>query len=374
MIRAARTLAKRVLRRVGLLDHLKELVRGTRQADQSVRAAARPFVTVPNPAHVYAARIAAERTTYNACTNVHELPQIFHYWSNKYLRPKVEACGFTHPDLFFALYLEKALKRRDGKKHVVSLGAGNCDTEVRVARILIDRGYTDFVIECADINEEMLARGKALAEQSGVASQVVPLMLDFNRWKPAREYDAVLANQSLHHMLELEAVFEATKQAIGSAGTFITSDMIGRNGHQRWPEALAIVNEFWSELPAKYRYHHQLGRHEETFLDWDCSTEGFEGIRAQDILPLLVDRFHFDFFAGFANVIDPFIDRGFGHNFNAEGEWDRDFIDRVHARDEREIRAGTIKPTHMFAVMRNDGPGEQLYADGLSPRHCLRVP
>ncbi len=29
-------------------------------------------------------------------------------------------------------------------------------------------------------------------------------------------------------------------------GRFIVSDMIGRNGHMRWPEALAIVQEFWS--------------------------------------------------------------------------------------------------------------------------------
>ena len=42
----------------------------------------------------------------------------------------------------------------------------------------------------------------------------------------------------------------------------------------------------------------------------------FEGIRAQDILPLLVERFTFDEFIGFGNVIDPFVDRSFGPNFD----------------------------------------------------------
>ncbi len=66
---------------------------------------------------------------------------------------------------------------------------------------------------------------------------------------------------------------------------FVTNDMIGRNGHQRWPEALEIVNQYWHELPEAYRYNKLLSRYEPEYMNWDCSTEGFEGIRAQDILP-----------------------------------------------------------------------------------------
>ena len=149
----------------------------------------------------------------------------------------------------------------------------------------------------------------------------------------------------------------------------LPTGMSGREG----PQA-AIVREFWRELPREYRYNHQLARQEDEFLDWDCAQEGFEGIRAQDILPLLVERFGFDLFAPFANVIDPFIDRGFGHNFDAGADWDRAFIDRVHARDEAEIRRGAITPTHLFAVMCVGRPGEGLRLDGLEPRACIRRP
>jgi len=97
-------------------------------------------------------------------------------------------------------------------------------------------------------------------------------------------------------------------------------DMIGRNCHQRWPEALKEVHRFWKELPTEYRYNRQLNRHEELYDNWDCSIEGFEGICAQDILPLLLERFDFHLFIGFANVVYLFIDRGFGHNFNADQE------------------------------------------------------
>ena len=102
--------------------------------------------------------------------------------------------------------------------------------------------------------------------------------------------------------------------------------------------------------------------------------EEFKGIRAQDILPLLVERFEFDLFVPFANVIDPFVDVSFGHNFDPNGEWDRAFIDRVHARDEYELRRGAIKPTHMFAVMRIGQKGEGLFLDGRAPAASMRIP
>ena len=59
------------------------------------------------------------------------------------------------------------------------------------------------------------------------------------------------------------------------------------------------------KLPASYRFNQQLQRYEEIYLNYDCSVDGFEGIRSQDILPLLLQNFHFDVFVAFANVIDP---------------------------------------------------------------------
>jgi hypothetical protein len=148
--------------------------------------------------------------------------------------------------------------------------------------------------------------------------------------------------------------------------------MIGRNGHLRWPEALTIVQEFWQELPDSHRYNHQLNRYEKQFMDWDCSVEGFEGIRAQDILPLLAASFHFQLFVAFGNVIDPFVDRSFGHNFKLESEWDRAFIDRVHERDEEEMRKGRIKPTHMLAVMSKTELGPLRSLPPFTPQFCIR--
>lgn len=255
-----------------------------------------------------------------------------------------------------------------------SLGCGNGDTEVRVAALLVERGVRDFTIDCIDINEAMLERARERADDARVAAQIRTVVGDFNTWRPAGHYAAIMANQSLHHVLNLEDLFAAVESALEPNGRFITSDMIGRNGHLRWPEALAIVQEFWKELPAKYRYNVQLERREKQFKDWDCSGEGFEGIRAQDILRLLVDRFDFELFIPYANVVDPFIDRNVGPHFDGDNPRDREFIDLVHARDEAALQAGTITPTHLSAVMRRRPyDGERKIIGHRMPRDCVRA-
>lgn len=322
----------------------------------------------------YEERIARETEIFSDQVDVHALPEIFHYWSNRYLLPVLQQFGCAHPEDFLALHLfESARRTGSARPRFVSLGCGNCDAEVRIAQDLVRRGLTDFTFECMDINPAMLERGATLAREAGLEGRVVPVRGDFNRWTPDGRYDGIMANQSLHHVLELEALFDAVRSALAPQAGFVISDMIGRNGHQRWPEAAAIVREFWRELPPDYRYNLQLQRDEQDFLDWDCAVEGFEGVRAQDILPLLLERFRFETFIAFGNVIDPFIDRGFGHHFDETHAFDRYFIDRVHARDEAAMLAGEITPTHMLAVVRNEVVAAPRHREGLSPEHCVRV-
>lgn len=322
----------------------------------------------------YAARLAQETQTYKDVADINILPPIFHYWSNRYLRPMLEEFGFSNPDQFFAKYLCESAAACDAENPVfVSIGAGNCDTEVRVAKLMKAAGLARFTIECLDMNPHMLERGRQMAQSEGVADHIAIAQGDFNKWKASRQYCGVMANQSLHHVLNLEGLFDEIKRAIHPRGYFVTSDIIGRNGHQRWPEALTEVQRFWQELPSAYRYNQQLKRHEELYTNWDCSIEGFEGIRAQDIVPLLLQRFDFHVYIGFSNVIDVFIDRSFGHNFDADAEWDRAFIDKLHAFDEEALRSGKLTPTHMMAVLTAQPAAQHLYARGLSPQRSVRV-
>jgi len=323
----------------------------------------------------YQDRIRAELVNYSGTANVHELPPIMNYWSNKHLVPVIKTFGFGNSIEMFRTYIARVCTERPEETcRILSIGAGDSATEINIAQWLFERNIRNFQFECLDLNPEVLDRGRSAAAKKEFADRFEFSTFDINSWKPGRQYHIILAIQCLHHFVELELLFDKIHNALHPDGFFLTDDMIGRNGHQRWPEALKFVQKFWEELPDSYRYNNGLKRTDQRYEDWDCSVAGFEGIRAQDILPLLLERFHFDFFFGFGNIIDIFVDRVFGPNFDPNREWDRDFIDRIHAADVREIESGRLKPTHIYAAMMKRPSSNPKFHKHLTPEFSVRMP
>src|SRR5581483_1476954 len=135
----------------------------------------------------YSARLAAEVDTYANCLHVHELPPIFHYWSETYIRPKLEAFGYRTPNDIFGRQFEALCDRSAGAARFLSVGSGNCDVEIETAVHLRSNGHSRFVVDCLDLNPSMLERGMAAAEAAGVGQQIAAIQADFNRWTPAEE-------------------------------------------------------------------------------------------------------------------------------------------------------------------------------------------
>ncbi len=82
----------------------------------------------------YKSRLKSELGFYKEIKEVHELPKIFHYWSNKYLAPAMQQFGFTNPDDFFFKYIsDVCTDNPEQTLTVLSLGSGNCDLEARLA-------------------------------------------------------------------------------------------------------------------------------------------------------------------------------------------------------------------------------------------------
>ena len=331
-----------------------------------------------SPQDRYDARMRAEIDRYSTVENVHDLPAIFHVWSHAYVLPKMQAVfGASSFDDFYSGYILRYAQENPGETvEVASLGAGNGDMEVGLGKVLRAKGFAGFHFRCLDVNPDMLARGREMAGAAELSDRFSFERVDAARWRPERPLAIVIAHQALHHFVELEAIFANVKTAIGDRGYFLSNDMIGRNGHQRWPEALAKVHEIWRDMPDRYKYNHQLKRFEITYQNWDCSKEGFEGIRAQDILPLLVKTFHFDAFVAYGNIVDIFVDRGFGHNFDPHNPEDVAFIERLGALDEKLVDEGVVKPCQMIAAMRAQPVqvAQPRFYRHWSPEFCLRAP
>jgi SAM-dependent methyltransferase len=322
----------------------------------------------------YNRAMEAEIAKYATVKNVHDLPEIYHYWSNKYLLPKMMALGVNGVDDFYFKYICSVITRKDDHASLLSIGAGNCDLEIRIMQRLIEEGYSHLIMDCVEINPEMLKRGKEQAEIQGIADHFRFLNYDVNKTRLSGTYSIVIANHSLHHIVKLEFLFKQIKNTLTDNGLFLINDMIGRNGHMRWPESEYLVRGFWNFLEERHKYNHQLQRLEPDFVNWDCSKEGFEGIRAQDILPLLISQFHFKLFLGFSNLISVFIDRSFGHNFKTDNPKDTFIIDMINSLDDFYLSEGSIKPTQMIAAVGKSPYSERIFYKNLTPEFCVRRP
>lgn len=320
----------------------------------------------------HSSRIDAELKTYKDKVNVHDLPDIFHYWSNKYIKPKLQRLGISDIPALFGDPIARLAEQTDRVITVASLGSGNCDLEITITKRLLEQGYKLVEMHCYEINQDMLNRGREHAENEKISDHFEFINCDVNVMMLDQKYDIFMAQHSLHHFVKLEHIFETVCSQMKPGGYFIVSDMIGRNGHMRWPEAYRIVCDLWRLLPDKYKWNHQLKRHEGMYDNWDCSKEGFEGIRSQDILPLLMKHFRFELFYAFGNVIDIFVGRSFGPNFDPDNPFDTAFIDFVAHLDEKAIAEGVIKPTHLIARMTLENPSEVKVINGLTPEYCVR--
>jgi SAM-dependent methyltransferase len=223
---------------------------------------------------------------------------------------------------------------------------------------------------CTDISPDMIRAGKSNVHAAGLSTHFTFAECDVNSSFPEASWDAIIANHCLHHFVELEYIFTNVKKHLGH-GAFVVSDMIGRNGHMRWPEVLRLVEGAWAMLPPHKRYD-CINRVQRTaYVNYDCAEGTFEGIRAQDILPLMIKNFYFERFLGYGGIPDIFVDRMYGPNFDPNEGADTSFVDFLELLNQSFMRAGVTKPTMMFATVRNSAvPG---IFDPLHPFGAVRM-
>ena len=298
------------------------------------------------------------------------LPPVHKYWMRAYVWPHLNTV--FRADSHIDIYANSAMHVAEPR--ILSVGSGDGNLEISIAKKLQDGGKSKFKIVLTELSPIRQERAKAAVLTAGLENYFEYQIVDFNTDFPDGPFDIVLAHHTLHHIVELEFLFRNIKKSIDSGGAFVTMDMIGRNGHMRWPEALKYVEAAWKFMPDRLKYNFQMNRFHEDYINFDCSKVGFEGIRAQDILPLLVKNFWFEGFVGAGGFVDPIFERGYGQSFDMTAARDVGLVDFLSMMNDVLIRAGEIKPTMIFAVMRANRPegSETRQVDHLSPEFCIR--
>ncbi len=301
----------------------------------------------------YTEKVRKELDFYKEVEDVHALPDSQHYVNETYLRPRLaEHFGYGSYQEMVLHFVERISGWLGGRTlKVLSLGSGNCDFEIA---LLADHGL-DLRVHCLELNPRMLERAAEVARKKGVGRRIRLVHCDVNELELDEPYDLVLGNYALHHFVELERIFDRVHEAMEPHAFFLINEMIGRNGHLFWEPTLDLCNRLWSLLPRPLKFDHLLQRNLPLREQWDCSAESFEGVRAQDILPLLDRTFRFVDFAPFYALVNRFTDRDFGPNFDPTDPLHRAYLDLVWQLDDMVCRRHLLKPTQMVAaVVRRD--------------------
>lgn len=78
----------------------------------------------------YAEQLRREQEIYQDDDQVHDLPAAYHWWSERYVLPKLQSLGVASCDDFFTSPIVEIASRRQEATRVVSVGSGNGDLEV----------------------------------------------------------------------------------------------------------------------------------------------------------------------------------------------------------------------------------------------------
>ena len=326
-----------------------------------------------SPEADYEKRIKEQIDQYKNVSDMHAaLSDMHEYWKRTHLVPVwLDVCEAVNVYDFYAKNFIRGMNET-GSRTIASLGSGDGRLEISIAQRMKALGAKDFTIQCVELSEHQTARGDKHAADAGVTDCVEQVLGDFNKWESPIPLAGVMGHHALHHVADLETMFDNARKALAPHGKFVTIDVIGRNGHMRWPETLDIVESIWNFLPMDKRYHHIFKKTCETYLNHDCSTQGFEGIRAQDILPLMNERFEFENFYAYGGITEAIINRGYGANFDADNAEDRAFVDFLHKLNELLIDLGHVKPTVMFACASPERTKELRIFKNRTPEFCIR--
>ncbi len=301
----------------------------------------------------YAAKLKQEISIYEQNTNVHNLPEIHDVYTGKFLVPSLQQLsGRGDWKEWWIKEIDEFVEKVKRPVTILSLACGNGDLEIDLLNKLSTQDRVTII--GVDVNPKMIARAREMAKKQNL-SQAKFEVQDLNFPNLSAPIDIVLANQSLHHLVKLENLFDEIAAKASPDMIFLINDMIGRNGHIMWPNSELVMQKLWQELPKKYKRNAYTKKYDSKPFNYDCSNDGFEGIRAQDILPLLVRYFDVEMFLPFSTIINRFTERVYGHNFDTKLEQDKQLILSILKLDVQLMEEKKLAPTQAFMRVQQKG-------------------
>ena len=322
---------------------------------------------------------------------MHTHRRAFHYVNKHSLNPKLMAVFGTNklPQLFVQEFVN-ALSQFQ-QLNILSIGSGDCKLESNIfqAVLLMTNvrrinifcydpsmdGFTHSLSTSAEVmNKSLQGTGQSLKNSS---MMIIPTLM----LPEGVQFHGVFAHHALHHVDELEQLFQFLHSNMHDDAIMVIADMVGNNGHSRWPEQLTLAKELWGRMPTPgvawdYLQNCSITKYP-NYAYHICQPEANEGIRSSEVMPFLVKQFQFEKFVGYGGIEFEFIGNRLSQNFDHDTTHGRKFLDDLMQIQDEALINGKIKPDQVIATLRkrsksSNPPAPPKVWKNLTPEFCVR--
>lgn len=229
---------------------------------------------------------------------------------------------------------------------ILSLCSGAARIEAQFASGVVERAEWTLL----DISEGLL-QAAANNFPAGVSPRLI--VADLNEIEDFGErFDVVMCVSALHHIVELERVAEFIQQVLVDDGEFWSiGEAIGRSGNRLWQEEYAVANSFFRRLPERLRRNRRSMKPDQDLPDADYSEATFEGIRSDEIEPLLSHRLEPVQLYRRNCFLWRLVDLAYADNYDLSDAEDIAWIQAAVRSELAHYRAGG-RPTELHGVFR----------------------
>lgn len=219
-------------------------------------------------------------------------------------------------------------------------------------RALVDKGGIGSVLAC-DVAMETVERARAKAESDGKSSIEYRVVDLENEELPPGPYDAIIANDVLHHITGLEPLYSRIHDALAPRGRFVFNEYVGPNRFQYRDDRIDLVNRYFRMFPDNLRWdpvsNSCLWKRTRIDVKKLMAEDPTEAVRSEDVLPLARQAFslvaEIPYGGGLLNPLLFGVIAGFQQG---NPEHDR-VLEILCAAEERLTETGLLEPDfHIF--------------------------
>jgi len=249
----------------------------------------------------------------------------------------------------FEYFLERYLRGTMPVERALTLGSGVGELE----RGLCQYGFARFH-EGLDLSDEAVRIASQKAESEGFR-HIRYRTADLNTVTLDRSsYDAIFGVSSVHHIHNLEHLFQQVQQALKPGGYFFLDEFIGPSRFQ-WTDAqIRVINDQLQQIPKDLRrlvsdhtkFKERVVRKSVSYM---IVADPSEAVRSSEIVPLLEDYFSILEIKGYGGAILHELLYDIAGNFCEENTGSLDHLRKLFEVEDQLTASQTVNDD--FAVI-----------------------